>query len=217
MPSPNPEVIFVQSRITSPSLPPQPSTNASTPADELNTTGFPYLAIYPNLNLDWLSSPDCEFWTLPLHSDLLPAGGPGTSEAGGFVFDVSDFDMGGYEVVKTVGKREGSGAAKYVVVVTVGEGVVEGREGDLEGLLGESRGKLGVEGGTSTLVRMNFRKAEIPPREEEVRRGELFIGREYVVLHQIDSPPTDLEEQWGEKPILYNLIGGFGDVNSVLA
>lgn len=122
MPSPNSEVVFVQSKIRSPALGLSPATFKkwyeqihipdvlALPNDEVKYafryiiadtaeedeigggSGFPYLAVYPGLRREWLTSEECGFLKVPLHSEVLP--GPE-----GFVFGVADFEMGAYEVL----------------------------------------------------------------------------------------------------------------------
>lgn len=73
------------------------------------------------------------------------------------------------------------GPMKFVVVVPMGEETVKGR--GFGEVLGESLRKLGLEGaGLSTLVRYDFSPTGQPPRQPEVQKGVLFIGREYLAI-----------------------------------
>ncbi|KAK0616854.1 hypothetical protein B0T14DRAFT_568425 [Immersiella caudata] len=174
-----------------------------TPDDELAAAGFPYLAVYPGLSREWLKDERCGFLKVPLHSEILPG-------EKGFVFDVADFEMGGYEVLGRVKRRAGEG--RGMVVVPVEGEVVEGK--GWETVVGESRGmlELGEGEGESVVMRYDFSPTGMGPREKEVGEGVLFVGGRYLVLHQLESlPPKEVPEQWGKKPVVYSLIRAFGE------
>ncbi|KAK4449671.1 hypothetical protein QBC34DRAFT_380128 [Podospora aff. communis PSN243] len=188
--------------------------------DELHPSdsksGFPFLAIYPNLSAEWLRSESCEFLKVPLHSEILPRGEKGEE---GYILDMLDIEMGGYEVVLSVILGGVVGEARCVVVVPVGEETVKEMgedEDDGASVVLESAKMMGVQGNVqSVIMRYEYSPMGAGSKEEEGKEG-LFVGGKYLVLHQLESPPTEVGEQWGEKPLVYTLIRNFGDVKGAL-
>jgi hypothetical protein len=106
-----PGILYVQSRIVSDSLSPELFKkwyeDVHIP-DILATSGFnsafryistspdtvdrPYLALYPTKDVNWLYSK--EFFSIPLHSDILP----NNSKA---IFELANFDNRYYETMDT--------------------------------------------------------------------------------------------------------------------
>jgi hypothetical protein len=60
----------------------------------------PYLALYPIKDLGWLA--EDEFWSIPLHSDILP-------NPSKHIHDVADFHTAFYETVTTEGNNTWQG------------------------------------------------------------------------------------------------------------
>ncbi|KAK4223263.1 hypothetical protein QBC38DRAFT_54264 [Podospora fimiseda] len=91
MSPPRPGIITVKSGISSPDLSSETFrkwyeqihipdvlatpkiTSALRYRDKSNSSTLPFLAIYNVDDLNWLNQETCEFWKIPLHSDVLPA------------------------------------------------------------------------------------------------------------------------------------------------
>ncbi|KAK0701408.1 hypothetical protein B0T21DRAFT_300425 [Apiosordaria backusii] len=65
-----------------------------TDAEDRDEGSMPFLAIYNLPDMGWLHEEGCQFWKIPLHSEILP--GDNTS-----IFDVAEFATSFYEIVDT--------------------------------------------------------------------------------------------------------------------
>ncbi|KAK1750910.1 hypothetical protein QBC47DRAFT_88993 [Echria macrotheca] len=165
---------------------------------------FPYLAVYPRVSREWVHSPTCEFLRVPLCDPMLPG-------ERGAVFESADFVMGAYEEYggqEAVEEEEGGVLvpAKALVFVPVDSSVVGSAA--VADVLSVSTG--GLTPRRSQMLRYDFSPAGQQPRHAEIAKGELFVGGEYVAMHEFDEVPEGVV--LGKGAVVYMLIGALGDV-----
>ncbi|KAK0708050.1 hypothetical protein B0H67DRAFT_326711 [Lasiosphaeris hirsuta] len=174
--------------------------------DESAARGFPYLAVYPEVDLNWIASDECTFLKVPLHHSILPA----PSHA---IFDVADFQMGAYEPLAKVEIAAFEGSAKHLVVVTLDAAVAEGR--DQQQVLQEAVDALGEAVPLrSTLIKYGFAPTRRPPRDWGVDGERFFIGRKFLAFHQFNELPVHIPSQGETPPIVLNLLRAFGNLEA---
>ncbi|KAK3349853.1 hypothetical protein B0T25DRAFT_519962 [Lasiosphaeria hispida] len=147
---------------------------ADIPAGELAVRGFPYLAVYPEVDLNWMASDGCTFLRVPLHHDILPM----PSKA---IFDVADFEMGAYEPLAKVEIAAFEGPAKHLVVVTLDAAAAEGR--DQEQVLREAVDALGgAVPLRSALLKYGFAPTRRAHKDWGPDGERFFIGRKLLAF-----------------------------------
>ncbi|KAK3384054.1 hypothetical protein B0T24DRAFT_72567 [Lasiosphaeria ovina] len=169
-------------------------SSSSPPPEDGQEPTRPYLAVYPVTDLDWLKTPDCSFFTIPLHDDMLP-------NASKFVFDVAAFDARFFERVVGVESRFVKGPAKHLIIVLIS--LEAAGEQEPESLLHASL--PAGEADRSTLFKFEF----APGAKEG--SAEKLAG--YVAVHEFTELPDGVTgaKQAGYESATYNFLSSFGD------